>query len=327
MATTTAENEINIFSSTMTPREVTSFTLMRGVTDFSNLQQYDLFETGYSFLVCLQIPKFLEEARKLCTPYANLIDSYKHIIEYDFTGAQGIETMTTETGALTNNIDTLNIITRVTEQGGTNFSMNYFERSGAIITKTHELFLRGIKDPRTQLKRYLGMINGPRTSSTEKSTKSTITVNGKQVSISPMEASYHNEVFHYLLIVTDNTGYNVEKSFILASAQPSQANTDIYNVTKGEIGFSQFAVQMNAFPITGRLVNQKASKLLEYINAATCFDEMEFGYNILSPTTGDEQNSTDLVKTIGENMTRSKIFSGDKIIDKPDTVGSSQSKV
>ena len=327
MATTTAENEINIFSSTMTPREVTSFTLMRGVTDFSNLQQYDLFETGYSFLVCLQIPKFLEEARKLCTPYANLIDSYKHIIEYDFTGAQGIEAMTTETGALTNNIDTLNIITRVTEQGGTNFSMNYFERSGAIITKTHELFLRGIKDPRTQLKRYLGIINGPRTSSTEKSTKSTITVNGKQVSISPMEASYHNEVFHYLLIVTDNTGYNVEKSFILASAQPSQANTDIYNVTKGEIGFSQFAVQMNAFPITGRLVNQKASKLLEYINAATCFDEMEFGYNILSPTTGDEQNSTDLVKTIGENMTRSKIFSGDKIIDKPDTVSSSQSKV
>ena len=327
MATTTAENEINIFSSTMTPREVTSFTLMRGVTDFSNLQQYDLFETGYSFLVCLQIPKFLEEAKKLCTPYANLIDSYKHIIEYDFTGAQGIEAMTTETGALTNNIDTLNIITRVTEQGGTNFSMNYFERSGAIITKTHELFLRGIKDPRTQLKRYLGIINGPRTSSTEKSTKSTITVNGKQVSISPMEASYHNEVFHYLLIVTDNTGYNVEKSFILASAQPSQANTDIYNVTKGEIGFSQFAVQMNAFPITGRLVNQKASKLLEYINAATCFDEMEFGYNILSPTTGDEQNSTDLVKTIGENMTRSKIFSGDKIIDKPDTVGSSQSKV
>ena len=205
--------------------------------------------------------------------------------------------------------------------------MNYFERSGAIITKTHELFLRGIKDPRTQLKRYLGIINGPRTSSTEKSTKSTITVNGKQVSISPMEASYHNEVFHYLLIVTDNTGYNVEKAFILASAQPSQANTEIYNVTKGEIGFSQFAVQMNAFPITGRLVNNKASKLLEYINAATCFDEMEFGYNILSPTTGDENNSTDLVKTIGENMTRSKIFSGDKIIDKPDTVSSSQSKI
>ena len=124
-----------------------------------------------------------------------------------------------------------------------------------------------------------------------------------------------NEVFHYLLIVTDNTGYNVEKSYILASAQPSQANTDIYNVTKGEIGFSQFAVQMNAFPITGRLVNKKASDLLAYINKATCFDEMEFGYNIL----GDEDVSGVNIDDIGKSMTASKIFNNsDSIADKVD---------
>jgi len=300
------EAQNNIFSNTMVPREVTSFTLMRGVTDFSNLQQYDLFETGYSFLVCLQIPKFLHNAKALNTSYQTLIDSYCHIIEYDFTGAQGIEAMTTETGALTNNIDTLNIITRVVEQGGTNFSMNYFERSGAIITKTHELFLRGIKDPRTQLKRYLGLIAGPR-SDTETNIAGT--------NVKAMEAAYQNEVFHYLLIVTDNTGYNVEKAFILASAQPSQANTDIYNVTKGEIGFSQFAVQMNAFPITGRLVNKKASDLLKYINDATCFSEMEFGYNIL----GDANISGVDIDEIGKSMTASKIFNNnDSIVDKVD---------
>ena len=304
MANPAPEAQTNIFSDTMVPREVTSFTLMRGVTDFSNLQQYDLFETGYSFLVCLQIPKFLSEAKKMNDSYRTLIDSYGHIIEYDFTGAQGIEDMTTETGALTNNIDTLNIITRVTEQSGTNFSMNYFERSGAIITKTHELFLRGIKDPRTQLKRYLGLITGPRTNTETQSNPNQLTA---------MEAAYQNEVFHYLLIVTDNTGFNVEKSFILASAQPSQANTSIYNVTKGEIGFSQIAVQMNAFPITGRLVNNKAAKLLTYINKATCFDEMEFGYNILGDKSGVD------LEEIGQSMTASKVFNGsDNIVDKVD---------
>ena len=304
MANPTPEKQSNIFSDTMVPREVTSFTLMRGVTDFSNLQQYDLYETGYSFLVCLQIPKFLSQAKLLNDTYETLIDSYGHIIEYDFTGAQGIEDMTTETGALTNNIDTLNIITRVTEQSGANFSMNYFERSGAIITKTHELFLRGIKDPRTQLKRYLGLITGPRTNTETQDDPKKLTA---------MEAAYQNEVFHYLLIVTDNTGFNVEKAYILASAQPSQANTSIYNVTKGEIGFSQIAVQMNAFPITGRLVNNKASKLLEYINKATCFDEMEFGYNILGDKSGVD------IKGIGESMTASKVFNGsDKITDKVD---------
>jgi hypothetical protein len=180
--------------------------------------------------------------------------------------------------------------------------MNYFERSGAIITKTHELFLRGIKDPRTQLKRYLGLITGPRTNTENTHDSSQLTA---------MEAAYQNEVFHYLLIVTDNTGYNVEKSYILASAQPSQANTSIYNVTKGEIGFSQIAVQMNAFPITGRLVNNKAVKLLDYINKATCFDEMEFGYNILGDQSGVNLDD------IGQSMTASKIFNGsDSIQDK-----------
>ena len=301
MANPTPAKQNNIFTDTMVPREVTSFTLMRGVTDFSNLQQYDLYETGYSFLVCLQIPKFLNEAKKLNTQYKTLINSYGHIIEYDFTGVQGIEDMTTETGALTNNIDTLNIITRVTEQSGANFSMNYFERSGSIITKTHELFLRGIKDPRTQYKRYLGLITGPRGNNESASGDS----------LQAMEAAYQNEVFHYLLVVTDNTGYNVEKSYILASAQPSQANTSIYNVTKGEIGFSQIAVQMNAFPITGRIVNNKAAALLDYINKATCFDEMEFGYNVLGDTSGID------IDKIGKSMSVSKVInSSNAIADK-----------
>ena len=52
------EDTTNIFSGTMTPQEVQQFTLMRGVTDFSNLNQYDLYETGYSFLICLSIPTF-----------------------------------------------------------------------------------------------------------------------------------------------------------------------------------------------------------------------------------------------------------------------------
>jgi NADH-quinone oxidoreductase subunit E/NADP-reducing hydrogenase subunit HndA len=34
---------------------------MRGVTDFGALEQYNLFESGYSFLVVMGIPKFLQE--------------------------------------------------------------------------------------------------------------------------------------------------------------------------------------------------------------------------------------------------------------------------
>jgi hypothetical protein len=41
-------------------------------------------------------------------------------------------------------------------------------------------------------------------------------------------------------------------------------------------------LQFNGFPIPGRIVNQRAVEFLDFINKHTCFDEMEFGYNILN---------------------------------------------
>ena len=292
------EDTTNIFSDTMSTTDVQAFTLMRGVTDFSNLAQYDLYETGYSFLINLSIPKFLKNAKTLSDEYKKLINNYCHIIEYDFRGMSGIDDITSDTGALTNGINELNIITRVNEQGGGQFSMNYFERAGSTITKVHELFLPGIKDPRTQFKRYNGQIKGPRGAAGS--------TNGNT---NTLNASYANEVFNYMLIVTDNTGFNVEKSYIIASAQPTTANTSIYQVERGQIGFSEIPVNMNGFPITGRVVNNKAAKMLTYINQATCFDEMEYGYNILTKDNSD-------IDAIGSTLTSSTVYSNGNIVNK-----------
>lgn len=274
-----------MFYGTLDPNYAfTKFTLMRGVTDFTNLVQFDLYETGYSFLICLSIPKFLEEMKKVGTEYQYLIDSYRHILEYEFRGAQGIEDITSETNSITNGIDELNVITRVREQSASTFSMNYYERSGSVLTKVNEMYLRGIKDPRTQFKRYNGLIhkrNNRLDNVQAPGSIGTSAIQGK---------GYHYEVFHFLLIVTDNTGLNLEKAYILASCQPTQANTSIYNVTRGEIGFSELSLQFNGFPISGRIVNYKATKFLDWINDNTCFDEMSFGYNIFNNSAMEDEN-------------------------------------
>ena len=131
------------------------------------------------------------------------------------------------------------------------------------------MYKRQIKDPRTQFKRYLGLLRS-RVGRTDTTQTNLMTAKG-----------YQYEVFHFLLIVTDNTGLNVEKAYILASAQPSIANTSIYNVTRGEINFQEMSIGYNAYPITGRIVNQKGGEFLDWINDHTCFEEMEFGYDIL----------------------------------------------
>ena len=258
------ETVSNIFNNTLSPRDLTKFTLFRGVTDFTNLQQFDLYETGYSFLICLDIPKFLSKLRDKNDEYQKLIDNYRHIIEYEFRGCQGIDAIQSDVNQINNGIDQLSLITRVQEQSGSTFNMSYFERSGSVITKTHELFLRGIKDPRTQMKRYCGLYN-TRGGSKDMPYK-----------------GFEYEIFHFLLIVTDNSGLNLEKAYILAACQPTTANTDIYNVERGSIQFSELSLAFNGFPVTGRIVNAKAIEFLDYINAHTCFDEMEFGYQILT---------------------------------------------
>jgi hypothetical protein len=297
----------NIFDNTLAPNPVTSYTLFRGVTDYTNLAQFDLYETGYSFLVLLQIPIFMDKLQALSQEkggYQSLIQNYRHIIEYEFRGAQGIDDITGDTSPLTNGLTDLNIITRVTEQGGSQFTMNYFERSGSIITKTHELFLRGVKDPRTQVKRYNGLLTEPLTNRSNQVQGATTTqANGNTSQNLMQDKGYQYEVFHFLLIVTDNTALNVEKAYILASCQPTIANTTIYNVTRGEIQFQEMGVQFQGLPIPGRIVNQRAVEFLKYINQHTCFDEMDFGYNILSPdalatAAGTNGNSGSYVEAI-----------------------------
>ena len=196
------ETVSNIFNNTLSPRDLTKFTLFRGVTDFTNLQQFDLYETGYSFLICLDIPKFLSKLRDRNDDYKSLINNYRHIIEYEFRGCQGIDAIQSDVNQINNGIDQLSLITRVQEQSGSTFNMSYFERSGSVITKTHELFLRGIKDPRTQMKRYCGLYNARIGSEAAKSNPPVM-----------QDKGFQYEVFHFLLIVTDNSGLNLEKAY------------------------------------------------------------------------------------------------------------------
>lgn len=295
-----------MFDNTLMPVTTQQYTLMRGVTDYTQLAQFDLYEQGYSFLVMLKIPTFLDVMRSMDTRYQSLIDNYSHIIEYDFRGAQGIEDITSSQNNITNGIDQLQIITQVTEQGSSGFSMNYFERSGSVITKTHEAYLRGIKDPRTQIKRYNGILKQRFDANNNGSGDTAIYNKGKENLMN--DKGYQYEVFHFLLIITDNTGLNLEKAYILASAQPTTANTSIYQVTKGEYNFSEISVTYNAFPITGKIVNYKAVHFLDWINEHTCFNEMDYAYNILSDpklqVDGEQLNNLPYTEsTVIENTT------------------------
>jgi hypothetical protein len=268
-----AETINSIFTNTLSPRDVTAYTLGRGVTDMSNLAQFNNFETGYPFLITLKIPIFLEQLAASNDEYKKLIDIYRHILEYDFRGIDGIEDISSDTSEITNGISTLNVITKVNMQSASQFQMRYFERQGSVFTKVHELFLRGIKDPRTQVKTYNGLLRA--------STSGGVPVMD--------EAGYEYETFQFLYFVTDNTCRKIEKAYLIVSAQPTTAETSMYNAEKGDIGWKELNVQFNGYPITGPAITAKAVDFLKWINENTIFEDAKFGYQAISkmPTPGN----------------------------------------
>lgn len=241
----------NMFTDLKTPRDVTAYTLFRGTTDFTQLQQFDLFETGYPYLVVVSVPDFLQKMADKDTEVKKLLDSYVHILEYEFRGLEnGLENITTDTGEINNGLQTMNVITK-TNMSSSNFSMRYFEKSGSTLTKMHELYLRSVKDPATGFKTYNGLIG-----------------NGNE-DIAPQDAGFHKECFSFLYMHTDNTGMLIERAAYIVGAMPTTAELSIYNAQKGEVQFSEVTAEFTGFAIQGSAVNKRAKKILDWMNSSS----------------------------------------------------------
>lgn len=277
--TSTTVANTGAFKGLKTPRDLLRFNLMRGVTDFSNLQQWDLYEKGYPFLCVVSIPQFLRDLASRDSGIATLVNNYVHILENDFRGLDGIDNITGESnGEISNGIRQIQLINKVTKASNSNFSLQYYERSGSILTKAHELYLTGIKDPDTQVKHYHGLIddwvfNGNGTNN----------VSGK-------DPGPHQECFTFMYYMTDNTMTKIERAFLIAACQPTTANySDLYSGNKGDIQFAEITLSFNGFFINNDFVYQKAQDMLlamrnprNLTDSRIIVDSNNFKYNAIT---------------------------------------------
>lgn len=246
----------NMFTDLKTPRDVTAYTLFRGTTDFSQLQQFDLYESGYPYLIVVGIPEFLRkmaesdaQASEHELSVSSLVNSYTHILEYEFRGLDsGLENITSETQEINNGMQSMNVITKVTAPSASTFSMRYYEKAGATLTKMHELYLRSVRDPASGFKTYNGLIG----------------FDGDQ--INPADAGFHKECFSFLYMHTDNTGMLIEDAAYLVGCMPTTAELQIYNGQKGEIQFQEIGCEFTGFPIRGSAINKRAKEILDWMN-------------------------------------------------------------
>ena len=239
-----------MFNDLKEPRDVTAYTLFRGTTDWTQLQQFDLFKQGYPYLVMVSAPKFIEVMAENDESVRKLLNSYKHIIECEFLGFDsGLNNIEAETQEISNGQQSINVITKTNAPSAMTFSMSYKEKAGGTITKMHELYLRSISDPASTFKTYNGLIGF------------------KNGQIDPADAGYHKECFSFLYMHTDDTGLLLERAAYLTCCQPTTSQLDIYNGKRGEISFQDISVEFTGFPIMNQKVNAKAKEILDWMNS------------------------------------------------------------
>ena len=267
------------------PRSVTEYTLMKGVTDFSNLKQFDVFESGYSFITVVAVPKFMDLLAAKDTRVRNLQDGFTHIIEGEFRGLSGIPDITADAGTLTNGVNEMQLINNVTMNTSIGIEMTFWERSGSLITNYLNYYLTGIKDPYSKAKTYHGLV-------------------GNEV----LDPGADYETFTFLYYVTDNTCRKIEKAYLLANAQPTAApNSQLYNSQRGQIDFQEINVTFNCFPIIGDQVNKYAAMMLENDlsedagNRRLILDSNDYKWNVYQ----DRVENNGLVSDIATNSSLS----------------------
>jgi len=228
-----------MFDNSIKAKSLTNYNLYRGVTDFGNLEQFDVFESGHSYLSVIEIPRMLEKLASSDAKYDAIIQNAVHIIEYEFKGLDGIEDMSAETLEINDGLNTLNLINKVKEQSASTVSMRYNEKSGAPLTKLNQLYLTGISDPRTGFKHYHGLIE-------------------KGI----LAKGFENEIFTLLYWVTDSTGIGIEKAYLLLAAQPTKAELSIYNGEKGAHDPKEVTMEFSCYAVQGGAVNAMAASAL-----------------------------------------------------------------
>lgn len=216
----------------------------RGVVDYGKLFQFAPYESGYCFLSVLSSPTiWASDGKDVYNRGGEYQRTFVRILETEFKGLSGIDDITTETtDAVATPLLNVPYVIKTNALNTGQFSMSFTEKTGSAITKYISMYLKSIRAPYTNVKSYNKSLT------IEEAYKGTI---GK-------------ETFDLLYIITNNTCLVVERAFLITNAQPTSAPySEIYNVTKGDIGIKEVTVPWVGCIREGAIANALAKFYLE----------------------------------------------------------------
>ena len=242
---TSYEQGAKLFTYLKKPRNFIEHSLFRGVVDFTNLNQFNAFETGYAMLFIVDVPQYIKMIASKDDFVKNMLNIFITTVEGEFKSLSGLGSIGVNTNPISDNITELNMVSQVTQERTGTFSMPFQEKTGAPISRFIEFVLKGIKDPSSTFKTYHGILEEDYS----------------------MEAGFEKETFTFLYCVTDNTGRELERAMLLTACQPQSVPfSELYEYTKGTIENPEISLEFSYYSVESIEINKIAREILDWYN-------------------------------------------------------------
>ena len=243
------------------------------VTD-QNLDQLTPYIPGIARLFMHKEPVFMQIA------FPTETDNFKSYIETGYKSVQGIADLSasaeTIQGGWAN--QSYEILTSVEDQTN-EITIALYEQTGSPVREFLELWLTGVRDPRSGVAHYHGVVETPTNLATKGATDGSYsTMAGLNSQTSQIYVPYceRNHTAEFIYYDLDPTAHYIEYACMFAHAFPKNVNKDYFNFNSGERSPVETQVQFSVMKYESRYINDLAMHYL-------IKDQLEYNYLNFNP--------------------------------------------
>lgn len=246
------------------------------VTD-QNLDQLTPYIPGIARLFMHKEPIFMQIA------FPTETDNFKSYIETGYKSVQGINDISASAEAIQGGWanQSYEILTSVEDQTN-EITIALYEQTGSPVREFLELWLTGVRDPRSGVAHYHGVVETPQNATSGKnnypndmSYNELASINDKanKIYVPYCERNHTAEFIYYDL---DPTAHYIEYACMFAHAFPKNVNKDYFNYSSGERSPVETQVQFSVMKYESRYINDLA---IHYLIK----DQLEYNYLNFDP--------------------------------------------
>ena len=224
----------------------------------SALEQYDLLRTGYTRIIILRMPYFMEKLLPEETK------KFKHMLEFGNVGIDGIQGYSVETTQATGGFAGASIELPTGTKDDTNsITIKVYDTQGSLIRVYVDTWITGTFDPVTGLNHYHGARDTAILGDTAKS----------------MYFSQANHTMEALIIATDPTGDIPEYVALTTNMFPKQSDHSHFNFDPGSHELVQISLEFTANKYMSSQINYLGKVALQQFRILKNFMLLYSGYN------------------------------------------------